>query len=62
MGMGNAFRFIRYTLRVMVETLPRHRHKHQRGFWRRNGVNLIAAFGGAMLLMMPLWMIVLGII
>ena len=58
--MGNAFRFIRYTFRAMAGAPVRHRH--QRGFWRRNGVDLLAAFGGAMVLTMPLWMIVLGII
>lgn len=54
--MGNAIRFIAYTFRGFP------RHKHQRGFLKRNAVTLLAGFAGALILAMPAWMILLGII
>ena len=56
--MGNALRFIRYTFVGFGQP----RHKHQRSFWKRHGLTLAASFAGAVVLAMPLWMIVLGII
>lgn len=55
--MGNAMRFIAYTFRGC----PR-RHRHQRGWLKRNAVTLLAGFSGAAVLAMPIWMILLGII
>lgn len=54
--MGNAIRFIAYTFRGFPK------HKHQRGFLKRNGVTLLAGFAGAGVLAMPLWMILFGMI
>ena len=55
--MGNALRFIRYTF---VGIRPRHRH--QRSWLRRNGLTMLAGFGGGLLLTMPLWLIMMGVI
>ncbi len=55
--MGNAIRFIAYTFRGCPK-----RHKHQRGFLRQNAAAIAAGFGGALIMAMPLWMILLGII
>lgn len=55
--MGNAIRFIAYTFRGCPK-----RHKHQRGFFKRNGVTLFAGFAGAAVMTLPLWMVLLGII
>ena len=55
--MGNALRFIRYTFRGIE---PRHRH--QKSFLRRWGVTMLASFAGAMVLSLPVWMILLGVI
>lgn len=55
--MGNALRFLRYTFTVIQ---PRHRH--QRGFMRRNALTFLAGFAGAAVLSMPVWMILLGVI
>jgi len=55
--MMNALRFIRYTF-----TGIRPRHRHQRSWLRRNGLTMLAGFGGGLVLTMPLWMIVLGVI
>lgn len=54
--MGNAIRFIAYTFRG----IPHHRH--QRSFLRRHGLTILASFMGALVLTMPAWMIVLGVI
>ena len=56
--MMNALRFIRYTF----VGLRGPRHRHQRGWLRQNVLPLAAAFGGAAVLTMPVWMIVLGVI
>jgi hypothetical protein len=52
----NALRFIMYTFRGIP------RHKHQRSWLRKNAVTLLAGFGGAAVLSMPVWMILLGIV
>ena len=54
--MCNALRFIAYTFRGQP------RHKHQRGFIRKNALTFAAGFAGAGLLTMPLWMILFGIV
>ena len=54
--MCNALRFIIYTFRGIP------RHKHQRSWLRKNAVTLLAGFGGAAVLSMPVWMILLGIV
>ena len=54
--MGNMIRFIAYTFRGY----PKHRHG--RGWLRQNAVTLLAGFGGALVLTMPLWMILFGIV
>lgn len=54
--MCNALRFIAYTFRGQP------RHKHQRGFLRAHSLILIAGFGGAAVLSMPVWMILFGIV
>lgn len=56
--MGNAFRFIRYTVRAAAQ--PRYRH--QRSALKRFAPELLAGIAGGLLLSMPVWMIVLGII
>lgn len=56
--MGNALRFIRYTFVGIRE--PRHRH--QKSWLKRNGMTLLASFSGALVLTLPAWMIVLGVI
>ena len=56
--MGNALRFIRYTFTGI--RVPRH--KHGRGLIRQNATAIIAGFGGAMLLTLPVWMILMGVI
>ena len=52
--MSNAFRFLRFSILCLVQ--PRHRHT------RHNFLPLIAAFGGALVLSMPAWMFILGVI
>lgn len=54
--MGNMIRFIAYTFRGAP------RHKHQRSFLRRHGLTILASGLGALVLTMPAWMIVLGVI
>ena len=54
--MCNALRFIAYTFRGMP------RHKHQRSFLKAHSLTLIAGFGGAAVLSMPVWLILLGIV
>ena len=56
--MLNALRFIRYTFRA----IPSYRPRHQKSFLRRHGMTLLASFMGALVLTMPAWMIVLGVI
>ena len=52
----NAIRFIAYTFRGCPK------HSHGRGFLRQNAITLLAGFGGALVLSMPVWMILLGLI
>ena len=54
----NAIRFIVFTFRGFRYL----KHRHQRGWLQRNAVTLLAGFGGATVLGMPLWMILLGLI
>ena len=56
--MFNALRFIRYTFRAV----PAYRPRHQKSFLRRHGLTILASFGGAVILTMPLWMILMGVI
>ena len=58
--MFNALRFVRYTFRALFHAEPRHRH--QKGFWKRYGTDLLAGFGGALVVSMPVWMILMGVI
>ena len=55
--MLNAIRFVAYTFRGCPK-----RHRHQRGFLRRNAMTFVAGFAGAVVLSMPAWMILLGVI
>ena len=55
--MFNAFRFIRYTF-VGIS----RRHRHQRSFLRQHGLTILASGLGALVLSMPAWMILLGVI
>lgn len=54
--MCNALRFIMYTFRGTP------RHKHQRSWLKTHGLTLLAGFGGAAVLSMPVWMILMGIV
>lgn len=54
--MTNVFRFIAYTFRGTP------RHSHRRGFFRKHAVTFLAGFMGALVLAMPAWMILLGVI
>lgn len=56
--MGNAVRFIRYSFRVALE--PRHRH--QRSTLKRYAPELLAGIAGGLVLSMPVWLILLGVI
>lgn len=56
--MFNAFRFIRYTF----VGIRQPRHRHQKSFLRRHGLTILASGLGALVLTMPAWMIVLGVI
>lgn len=56
--MLNAFRFIRYTF----VGIRQPRHRHQKSFLHRHGLTILASFMGALVLTMPAWMIVLGVI
>lgn len=58
--MGNCLRFIRYTFRVAFRT--KRAYEHQMGFLRQHGISLMAGAGCALMVTMPVWMILLGII
>lgn len=55
--MGNLIRFVAYTFRGSPK-----RSKHRRGFLRKNAIAIIGGFFGALVLSMPAWMILLGVI
>lgn len=53
----NALRFIRYSFLVLCEAHPRGRHAR-----RTFPGTLAAAVGGAAILTLPVWMILMGVI
>ena len=55
--MMNALRFLRYSVRVIFS-----RGRHQASAWPRILDTLAAAAGGAVILTLPLWLILLGVV
>ena len=55
--MRNALRFVRYSVSVSCEHFPRGRHARH-----TFPGTLASALGGAAILTLPVWMILLGVI
>lgn len=56
--MTNAFRFIRFSVLVLLE----RRGRHRASAWPKICEALGVALGGLLVLAMPAWMILLGVI
>lgn len=54
--MMNIVRFVAYTFRGYPKS------KHRRGFMKKHAMTFVAGFAGALVLSMPAWMILLGVI
>lgn len=57
--MTNALRFIRYSLRCMFTV---YRPRHVRSPWPKIRITLGAGLAGAVVILLPVWMTLMGVI